>query len=121
MSRKPSLLAATIAKNDTPATPAPVEVQEAAAEAIADQTSKRQPVRRRGEVPPSRRPGYVPPSRRDKRSRTFMLSMDYWDTLAELSFRSRDENGTRISQERFIAEALNDLFAKHNFPQVREE
>lgn len=119
MSRKPSLLAATIAKNEAPAPEAPAELAQAAAEAI--QPTKTRAGKGDSKGPPSKQPGYVPPSRRDKTSRTFMLTPAYWDTLAELSFRSRDERGKRIPQERFIAEALNDLFAKHNYPQVREE
>ncbi|MDW9708602.1 hypothetical protein GOC00_07850 [Sinorhizobium meliloti] len=44
----------------------------------------------------------------------------YWETLEEVSFRTRDDKGKRIPQERLVAEALNLLFAKYNFPVVRE-
>ncbi|MDE3833441.1 hypothetical protein I7G85_31870 [Sinorhizobium meliloti] len=44
----------------------------------------------------------------------------YWETLEEVSFRTRDDKGKRIPQERLVAQALNLLFAKYNFPVVRE-
>jgi hypothetical protein len=64
---------------------------------------------------------YVPPSRANKTGRTHHLPPAYWQTLEELSFRSRDEKGKRVPQERLVAEALNLLFAKHNYPLVRDE
>ncbi|ASP82901.1 hypothetical protein [Sinorhizobium meliloti] len=44
----------------------------------------------------------------------------YWETLEEVSFRTPEDKGKRIPQERLVAEALNLLFAKYNFPVVRE-
>jgi hypothetical protein len=63
---------------------------------------------------------YVPPSRANKSAKTHHLPPAYWETLEELSFRTRDDKGKRIPQERLVAEALNLLFAKYNFPVVRE-
>ncbi|MER9586063.1 hypothetical protein [Mesorhizobium sp. M0276] len=51
-------------------------------------------------------PPYLPPA--------------HWETLEEISFRTRDPQGKRIPQERLVAEALNLLFVKYNYPQVRE-
>ena len=103
MSKKPSLLATAIRQDEsaaeqTPA-PAPVEARRAA------------PAPRPAETVPA---AYVAPSRAAKRARTHYLHPDYWETLREISYR------TRIPQERHLAEALNDYFAKLKFPQVRE-
>jgi len=103
MSRKPSLLATAIKTAEQPAaTPeAPPEPE--------------------GGAPASQSVGsYVAPSRANKLGRTHFLPPAYWETLDELSFRSRDEKGKRIPKERLVAEALNLLFAKHNYPVVRE-
>ena len=56
-----------------------------------------------------------PPSLRDA-----LPISAYWETLEELSFRTRDDKGKRIPQERLVAEALNLPFVKYNFPVVRE-
>lgn len=114
MSRKPSLLASTLQKEDTAptATATAPAVPEPAKAAVV--RSKSAPV----EQPPT---PYVPPSRANKTGRTHHLPPAYWQTLEELSFRSRDEKGKRVPQERLVAEALNLLFAKHNYPLVRDE
>jgi len=103
MSRKPSLLATAIKTAEQPAsTPeAPAEPQ--------------------GSAPGSQWAGsYVAPSRANKLGRTHFLPPAYWETLDEISFRSRDEKGKRIPKERLVGEALNLLFAKYNYPVVRE-
>jgi hypothetical protein len=64
---------------------------------------------------------YVPPSRVNKAGRTHHLPPAYWEILEEISFRTRDEKGKRVPQERLVAEALNLLFMKYNYPQVRSE
>ena len=103
MSRKPSLLATAIktAEQPTPALVAPGE-----------------PKRRARSPQPSG--SYVAPSRANKTAKTHYLPPAYWETLEELSFRTRDPQGKRIPQERLVAEAMNLLFAKYNFPVVRE-
>lgn len=105
MSRKPSLLAAAI-KTAEPAAPAlfetPAEPKQSA----------------RGQQPAGT---YVPPSRANKSAKTHHLLPAYWETLEELSFRTRDDKGKRVTQERLVAEALNLLFTKYNFPVVRED
>ena len=63
---------------------------------------------------------YVPPSRANKTAKTHHLPPAYWETLEEVSYRTRDDKGKRVTQERLVAEALNLLFAKYNFPIVRE-
>ena len=103
MSRKPSLLATAIKTAEQPASApeAPPEPQ--------------------GSAPGSQSAGsYVAPSRANKVGRTHFLPPAYWETLDEVSFRSRDEKGKRIPKERLVAEALNLLFAKYNYPVVRE-
>ncbi|WP_234892952.1 hypothetical protein, partial [Sinorhizobium meliloti] len=55
-----------------------------------------------------------------KTAKTHHLPPAYWETLEEVSFRTRDDKGKRIPQERLVAQALNLLFAKYNFPVVRE-
>ncbi|MBN9056500.1 MAG: chromosome partitioning protein ParB [Rhizobiales bacterium] len=103
MSRKPSLLAAAIKTAEQPAS---------APEASSEP---------KGSVPASHPAGsYVAPSRANKLGRTHFLPPAYWETLDEVSFRSRDEKGKRIPKERLVAEALNLLFAKYNYPVVRE-
>lgn len=109
MSRKPSLLATAMKSAEQPATaPAAPALFETPA---APKRSARSP-----------QPAgtYVPPSRANKSAKTHHLPPAYWETLEELSFRTRDDKGKRIPQERLVAEALNLLFAKYNFPVVRE-
>ena len=107
MSRKPSLLATAMKSAEQPAT-AP------AAPAASDTPAEpRRPARTGGT--------YVPPSRANKSAKTHHLPPAYWETLEELSFRTRDDKGKRVTQERLVAEALNLLFAKYNFPVVRED
>lgn len=108
MSRKPSLLASAIKTAEQPAAaPAVAEATETATE------PKRRP--RSGQTAGS----YVAPSRANKTAKTHYLPPAYWETLEEISFRTRDSQGKRIPQERLVAEALNLLFVKYNFPVVR--
>ena len=110
MSRKPSLLATAIKTTESPAT-------EPATLAVLDTPTE--PKRSaRGQQPAGT---YVPPSRANKSAKTHHLPPAYWETLEELSFRTRDDKGKRVTQERLVAEALNLLFAKYNFPVVRED
>lgn len=111
MSRKPSLLATALKAVEHPPEPAP----EVAAEPTTAVASTQ---RRRSERHAA---SYVPPSRVNKKARTHHLPPAYWETLEEISFRTRDERGKRIPQERLVAEALNLLFVKYNYPQVRDE
>lgn len=112
MSRKPSLLASTLQKEEpAPPTPAPAVTEQPKAVAV-----RAKPARAEQPATP-----YVPPSRANKTGRTHHLPPVYWETLEELSFRTRDEKGKRVPQERLVAEALNLLFAKHNYPVVRDE
>lgn len=106
MSKKPSLLQAAL-KADKPAVQEPVAtiVSPVTPEATATPTQA----------------SYVAPSRAGKAAKTHYLPKPYWETLEELSFRTRDEQGKRVPQEKLVAEALNLLFLKYNFPQVREE
>lgn len=109
MSRKPSLLATAMKSAEQPATaPADPALFETPA-ALARPAAGREPTGT-----------YVPPSRANKSAKTHHLPPAYWETLEELSFRTRDDKGKRIPQERLVAEALNLLFAKYNFPVVRE-
>lgn len=104
MSRKPSLLATAIKTAEQPAS---------APEALPEP---------QGSAPRSQPAGsYVSPSRANKLGRTHFLPPAYWETLDEVSFRSRDEKGKRIPKERLVAEALNLLFTKYNYPVVRED
>lgn len=113
MSRKTSMLAAAIAAAPADTTPQPQET--------APKAPAKAPERPHAELPPSLKPGsYQAPSRAGKMARTHYLPPAYWDTLAELAFRSRDERGKRVPQERLLAEALNLLFLKHNVPAVRD-
>ena len=110
MSRKPSLLATAIKTAEPPATvPAAPALFETPAEP------------KRSARRPQPAGTYVPPSRANKSAKTHHLPPAYWETLEEISFRTRDEKGKRIPQERLVAEALNLLFAKYNFPVVRED
>nr|WP_012476880.1 chromosome partitioning protein ParB [Paracoccus aminophilus]ABI48963.1 putative ParB-like partitioning protein [Paracoccus aminophilus JCM 7686] len=109
MSRKPSLLAAAIKTVEQPAT---APVVPAASDAPTEL--------KRAAHSPQAAGTYVPPSRANKTAKTHHLPPTYWETLEELSFRTRDDKGKRITQERLVAEALNLLFAKYNFPVVRE-
>ena len=110
MSRKPSLLATAI---KTAEQPAPAPAAPALFETPAEPTRS---------VRSSQQAGtYVPPSRAGKTAKTHHLPPAYWETLEEISFRTRDDRGKRITQERLVAEALNLLFAKYNFPVVRED
>lgn len=100
MARKQSALAAAIAKEETtPPTAEMFPVQPAA------------PVAR----PAVPAPANVPSHRANKKARTHWLTPAYWDTLDEMAFR------LKTSREALVAEALNDLFAKRNFPLVREQ
>jgi hypothetical protein len=104
MSRKPSLLATAIKT---------AEQHVSAPEALPEP---------QGSAPASQPAGsYVAPSRANKLGRTHFLPPAYWETLDEVSFRSRDEKGKRFPKERLVAEALNLLFAKYNYPVVRED
>lgn len=112
MSRKPSLLAAAIKQ---------VEPQTAESSS-ATPADTQEHAGRRGRPAGGEQVGsYIAPSRANKTAKTHYLPPAYWETLAELSFRSRDAQGKRIPQERFVAEALNLLFVKHNYPQVRDD
>lgn len=106
MSRKPSLLATAIKTAEQPTT-----MPEASEPLVEPQGST-----------PGSQPAasYVAPSRANKLGRTHFLPPAYWETLDEVSFRSRDEKGKRVPKERLVAEALNLLFAKYNYPVVRE-
>lgn len=79
---------------------------------------KTEPKRHAREVQPIG--SYVAPSRVNKTAKTHYLAPAYWQTLEELSFRTRDAQGKRVPQERLVAEALNLLFMKYNYPPVRE-
>ena len=104
MSRKPSLLATAIKTTEQPA------------------STPETPPEPQGSAPASQPGGsYVAPSRANKLGRTHFLPPAYWETLDEISFRSRDEKGKKIPKERLVAEALNLLFAKYNYPVVRED
>ena len=109
MSRKPSLLASAIKTVEQPAVAPDAP---AMPDTLAE--SKR---RARGAQPGGT---YVAPSRANKTAKTHHLPPAYWETLEEISFRTRDSQGKRVPQERLVAEALNLLFAKYNFPIVRE-
>ena len=109
MSRKPSLLATAIKTAEQPAA-AP------AAPAAPDRPAE--PKRHAANPQPAGT--YVAPSRANKTAKTHHLPPAYWETLEEVSFRTRDGKGKRIPQERLVAEALNLLFVKYNFPVVRE-
>lgn len=108
MSRKPSLLASAIKTAEQPAAPAVEDVSDTPVE----------PKRRARSSQPIG--SYVAPSRANKTAKTHYLPPVYWETLEEVSFRTRDPQGKRIPQERLVAEALNLLFTKYNFPVVRE-
>ena len=110
MSRKPSLLASAIKTAEQPAA-APV------VEDVSD--TPVEPKRRARSSQPAG--SYVAPSRANKTAKTHYLPPIYWETLEEISFRTRDPQGKRIPQERLVAEALNLLFAKYNYPLVRED
>lgn len=107
MSRKPSLLAAAIKTAEQPATAAP---------ALFETPDEPKRTTRSTQSAGA----YVPPSRANKSAKTHHLPPVYWETLEELSFRTRDDRGKRVTQERLVAEALNLLFSKYNFPVVRE-
>lgn len=117
MSRKPSLLAnainssAGLSSSEVTETASPSHVldPQSSAAGAATQTGARS-----GNV------AYVPPSRANKSAKTHYLRPEYWTTLEELSFRTRDGQGKRVPQERLVGEALNLLFAKYNYPVVRE-
>jgi hypothetical protein len=109
MSRKPSLLATAIKTPEQPA---------AAPATLTAFDTPAEPKRAAASSQPAGT--YVAPSRANKTAKTHHLPPAYWETLEELSFRTRDDKGKRITQERLVAEALNLLFAKYNFPIVRE-
>jgi len=109
MSRKPSLLATAIKNTEqTPSTPIVPIVS-----GTPTDPKRRTNISQEGS-------SYIAPSRLNKTAKTHYLPPAYWQTLEELSFRTRDPQGKRIPQERLVAEALNLLFAKYNFPVVRE-
>ena len=109
MSRKPSLLASAIKTAEPPAAaPTITNVFDTPAE----------PKHRARSVQSAG--SYVAPSRANKTAKTHYLPPAYWETLEGLSFRTRDTQGKRVPQERLVAEALNLLFTKYNFPVVRE-
>ena len=83
MSRKPSLLATAIKTAEQPA------------------SAPEAPAEPKGSAPDSLQPAgsYVAPSRANKLGRTHFLPPAYWETLDEVSFRSRDEKGKRIPKE----------------------
>jgi hypothetical protein len=93
--------------------PAPAPVTPAASDA-----PPAEPKRGARRAPPAGT--YIAPSRANKTAKTHHLPPAYWETLEEISFRTRDSQGKRVPQERLVAEALNLLFAKYNFPVVRE-
>jgi|GEM_PF-2439893 len=109
MSRKPSLLASAIKTAEQPAA-APNIAN------VSDTPAEPKRIARSAQPTGS----YVAPSRANKSAKTHYLPPAYWETLEELSFRTRDTQGKRIPQERLVAEALNLLFAKYNYPVVRE-
>lgn len=110
MSRKPSLLAhALMTDEPVGSTPEARNDENAAAVSVQSGRATRSAT------------SYIPPSRANKAGRTHHLPPVYWQILEEISFRTRDEKGKRIPQERLVAEALNLLFMKYNYPQVRSE
>lgn len=109
MSRKPSLLATAIKTIEQPTL-----VSENFIASYVPEEPKRRSLNT------SSSGSYVAPSRANKTAKTHYLPPTYWETLEELSFRTRDQQGKRIPQERLVAEALNLLFVKYNYPQVRE-
>ena len=113
MSRKPSLLASALKSSEPETLPAP---RQPSAEPKAAVVSPPLPQK----VEPQGG-SYVPPSRANKTAKTHHLPPAYWETLEEISFRTRDEKGKRVPQERLVAEALNLLFVKYKYPQVRDE
>lgn len=121
MSRKPSPLAAAISgpKQET-AAPAPQVVEPEAKQPEAPATSLPQAAAATDANTTAARANYVSPSRAGKTAKTFHLPPIYWETMEEVAFRTRDENGKRSTQERLMAEALNLLFQKYNYPVVRE-
>lgn len=113
MSRKPSLLASALKTPEPETAPSETEMTAATAPAAVSAPRRHRAERQGG--------AYVPPSRVNKTAKTHHLPPAYWETLEELSFRTRDEKGKRMPQERLVAEALNLLFSKYNYPQVRDE
>ncbi|MEN3145665.1 chromosome partitioning protein ParB [Ochrobactrum sp. WV_118_8] len=109
MSRKPSLLASAIKIAEQPA-----------ADPSIDEVSDTPVEPKRGVRNALATGSYIAPSRANKTAKTHYLRPIYWETLEEVSFRTRDLQGKRVPQERLVAEALNLLFAKYNFPVVRE-
>jgi hypothetical protein len=63
---------------------------------------------------------YIPPSRAGKTAKTHHLPPAYWEDAGRSQLPNPRGQGKRIPQERLVAEALNLLFAKYNFPVVRE-
>lgn len=91
MSREPSLLATTIKAAEQPA-------------AAPAARSRREPTfRRRGQD------GQKPP-----------FAAGLLGDAGRSQLPNPEDKGKRIPQERLAAEALNLLFAKYNFPVVRE-
>lgn len=112
MSKKPSLLQTAMKASEKPEpTPAaePLQVAQLDPKATPPSTAAKPAAT------------YVAPSRASKSAKTHYLTKPYWETLEELSFRTRDDQGKRVPQEKLVAEALNLLFAKYNYPVVRDE
>ncbi len=133
MSRKPNPFQSALKGETKDKPPVPAQAEEQAA--ISEQVEDSAPPRLRGVVPyagaetgtrakrgtaASRDGTYIPPSRAGKAARTHYLPTAYWETLEEVAFRTRDENGKRYTQERLMGEALNLLFQKYNYPIVSE-
>lgn len=114
MSRKPSLLVSALKNNESELSALPpIKPRNPSKDVAVSVPPQQQPKPQSGT--------YVPPSRINKTAKTHHLPPVYWQTLEEISFRTRDEKGRRIPQERLLAEALNLLFVKYNYPQVRDE
>lgn len=110
MSRKPSLLASAIKTAEPPATVRPSPGGFRYAGRTQTPCSQRAInwelcLHRRG------------PTRRPKRTTCRLPIGKRWKSSASGRAIRRDK---RIPQERLVAEALNLLFAKYNFPVVRE-
>lgn len=110
MAKKPSLLQAAMKSGEGPAEQLPNTTPQ-----VEQQPA---PAQERVGKPATT---YIAPSRAAKSAKTHYLPKAYWETLEVVSFHTRDENGKRVPQERLVAEALNLLFTKYNYPVVRED